>query len=111
MKYIHDQKLTKGIQHKLLIKLLGYNFTIEYKQGKNNSVADALSRVKYKTMSLKTTTIKPAWIAEVVASYTNDTKCKELLVQLATCLDSVPNFTLQQGILRYKQRIVIADDK
>ena len=48
LKYIQDQKLTEGIQHKLLIKLLGYNFTIEYKQGKKNKVADALSRVQYK---------------------------------------------------------------
>lgn len=45
-KYIQEQKLTEGIQHKLLLKLLGYNFTVEYKKGKENKVADALSRVK-----------------------------------------------------------------
>lgn len=44
--YIQEQKLTEGIQHKLLIKLLGYSFKIEYKQGKNNKVVDALSRFK-----------------------------------------------------------------
>ena len=30
LKYIQEQKLTEGIQHKLLVKLLGYNFKIEY---------------------------------------------------------------------------------
>ena len=34
LKYIQEQKLTEGIQHKLLVKLLGCNFKIEYKQGK-----------------------------------------------------------------------------
>ena len=48
LKYIQEQKLTEGVQHKLLIKLLGYNYTIEYKRGRENRVVDALSRVKYR---------------------------------------------------------------
>lgn len=47
LKYIQEQKLTEGIQHKLLLKLLGYNFTVEYKKGKENRAADALSRVRH----------------------------------------------------------------
>lgn len=52
LKYIQEQKLTEGVQHKLLLKLLGYNFTIEYKKGKENKVVDALSRVKYRVSAL-----------------------------------------------------------
>ena len=48
LRYIQDQKLTEGIQHKLLVKLLGYNYSVEYKKGVENRVADALSRVKHK---------------------------------------------------------------
>ena len=29
LKYIQEQKLTEGIQHKLLVKLLGYNYVVE----------------------------------------------------------------------------------
>ena len=79
LKYIQEQKLTEGIQHKLLVKLLGYNFKIEYKQGKNNRVADALSRVKYRLQSLVATQVKPAWICEVISSYTQDQRCKDLI--------------------------------
>ena len=32
LKYIQEQKLVEGIQHKLLIKLLGYNYRVEYKK-------------------------------------------------------------------------------
>lgn len=33
-------------QHVYLAKLLGYDYTIQYKAGHNNAVADALSRVQ-----------------------------------------------------------------
>ena len=34
LKYIQEQKLTEGIQHKLMVKLLGYNYVVEYKKGR-----------------------------------------------------------------------------
>ena len=69
LKYIQEQKITEGIQHKLLLKLLGYNFTVEYKKGKENRVADALSRVKHMISSPSTSFSTPKWISEVVKSY------------------------------------------
>jgi hypothetical protein len=41
------QRLTEGIQHKLLMKLLEFNYTIEYKRGAETSVADALSKKEH----------------------------------------------------------------
>ena len=40
-----DQKVTGKIQQKLMIKLLEFDFQIQYKKGKENKVADALSRL------------------------------------------------------------------
>jgi hypothetical protein len=34
--YVHDQKLTEGIRQKLLVKLLGYDYNMEYKKGREN---------------------------------------------------------------------------
>lgn len=47
LKYIQEQRMTEGVQHKLLVKLFGYNYKVEYKKGRENRAADALSRVKY----------------------------------------------------------------
>lgn len=44
LKYILDQRLTTIPQHTWVTKLFGYDITVEYRPGKLNTVADALSR-------------------------------------------------------------------
>lgn len=82
LKYINEQRITEGVQHKLLIKLLSYDYKIEYKRSKENKAADALSRVPPNGQLFATTLIIPTWITDVVDSYATDTKCQELESQL-----------------------------
>ena len=56
---------------------------MEYKKGKENRVADALSRVKHALLALGSSTAIPTWITEVVNSYKDDAKCSELITKLA----------------------------
>lgn len=65
LKYIQEQKLVEGIQHKLLIKLLGYNYIVEYKKGKENKAADTLSRAPHAQQLLTISSVLPAWIEQV----------------------------------------------
>ena len=44
LKYLLDQRLATIPQHHWVGKLLGFDFTVEYKSGASNTVADALSR-------------------------------------------------------------------
>jgi hypothetical protein len=44
LKFLLDQRLSTIPQHHWVGKLLGYDFTVEYKPGSLNAVADALSR-------------------------------------------------------------------
>jgi hypothetical protein len=44
---------------------------------------------------------------DVELTYREDDKCKQLLQEIAIKADSHPNYSLQSGILRYKNRIVI----
>lgn len=108
LKFMTDQKLTTGIQHKLMLKLLEFDFKLEYKKGKDNIVADALSR-KHQLNAISLVT--PKWTNDVEKSYEKDSKCKELIEKLLLS----PNHTdqhdsLQNGIIRHKGRIYIGDD-
>jgi hypothetical protein len=81
---------------------------VEYKKGKENIAADALSRRD--THLMATTVITPAWTDSVEKSYIHDTHCQELLQKLSVNPNSQPSVTLHGGILRYKGRIYIGKD-
>ena len=44
LKFLLDQRLSTIPQHHWVGKLLGFDFSVEYKPGTTNTVADALSR-------------------------------------------------------------------
>jgi hypothetical protein len=44
LKFLLDQRLSTLLQHQWISKLFGYDFTVEYRPGRLNTVADALSR-------------------------------------------------------------------
>lgn len=44
LKHLKKQRLRNILQQKWLIKLMGHNYTVEYKKGKENKSAHALSR-------------------------------------------------------------------
>ena len=44
LKYLLDQRLSTNLQHQWLSKLFGFDFAVEYRPGRLNAAADALSR-------------------------------------------------------------------
>jgi hypothetical protein len=48
LKHILEQQIGTPLQQKRVSKLLGYDFTVEYKSGRENRVANVLSRVNAK---------------------------------------------------------------
>nr|XP_027067680.1 uncharacterized protein LOC113693323 [Coffea arabica] len=102
------------IAFKWLTRLLGLDYDIHYKKGKENLVADALSRRGYEDdegdMEGAVNTIsvaKPSWLMEAIDTYKGDEKATELLRALAMQPDSCSDYSLKGGILRYKERIYI----
>jgi len=45
LKYLLEQRLTMPSQARWLPKIMGFDYTIQYRKGKENQGADALSRV------------------------------------------------------------------
>ena len=50
LKFLLDQRLSTVPQHQWISKLFGYDFTVEYRPGRLNTVADALSRRDYELL-------------------------------------------------------------
>jgi hypothetical protein len=83
LKYLLHQKLTTSAQHLWLVKLLGYDYDIEYKQGKENVPVDALSRIPSKDLYVMTTsTISTSLMEEIRQSYANDSAIQHINKEL-----------------------------
>lgn len=107
LKYIQEQRLVEGIQHKLLVKLLGYNYKVEYKKGIDNTAADALSCRPQEPAILALTTVVPQWIQQVTDSYASDPHCMHLMEKLAVDPTAVQYTTFKNGLLRVKGKLLV----
>ena len=65
-KFLLEQQITTEMQQKWITKLMEYDFTIEYKQGKYNQVADGLSRKGEEAIICILTLPSPSWWDSVV---------------------------------------------
>ncbi|TXG52958.1 hypothetical protein EZV62_022127 [Acer yangbiense] len=68
-------EMTTLLQHKWLSKLLGYDYEISYKKGRENIVANGLSRAMQQDEGsmIALTTSRSAWVHEIEDSYQQDT--------------------------------------
>ena len=94
--------------HKWIANLLGYTFEVIYKPSWENKAVDALSRMSstvHLNQLIATVLIDLLIIKEEVK---NDLKLSEIVVELEKNKDDASYFTLHQGMLRYKNRLVIS---
>lgn len=78
LKYLLEQRVGTPAQQRWITKLLGYIFIVEYKQGKENVVADALSRRHGEEISTSSSASKsptPAVLASTVSPTSEGTLC------------------------------------
>lgn len=112
LKFMMNQRLVEGIQHKLMLKLMEYDYSIEYKQGKQNYVADALSRMpiiqeKEEESCQAITIVVPDWIEDIKRSYDDDVQAHKLLSLVGTEADPNGEYRQESGLLKYKGRIYV----
>jgi hypothetical protein len=107
---LNEQLLHTSWQHKVFTKLLGLQYKVQYRPGSENRVADALSRCVPADLHALSTVV-PQWLLDVQASYAHDAEAQSLLSHLSVDPAAVPHFTLNAGLLRYKDRIWLGADE
>ncbi|GAU11620.1 hypothetical protein TSUD_346120 [Trifolium subterraneum] len=105
LRSLMEQSLQTPDQQEWLHKFLGYDFTIEYKPGKDNLAADALSRM----MCMGWSEPQCSWIQQIKTALQQDTTLMEIIQQ---CEQGQTNthYTVRDGLLYWKHRIVIPVD-
>lgn len=128
-----DQRLNTPIQQQWLPKLLEFDYVIQYRKGKVNVVAYALSRVEGSEVLNMAMTVPPLlsftgqmerseasmsaisvveceFLKEIQAAYENDIVLKGVIEELTRKADAKKHYSWMQNILRRKSKIVVPND-
>ena len=106
LKHLSDQVMQTPEQEQCLPKLLGYNFTIEYRAGNQNQAADALSRLFSLALSFVEGTFMDSVYAQVRASLT----IQNLKAAMEQDPLAYPSYMIIRGDVYWKHRLVIPAD-
>ena len=124
LKFLLEQRIGTPTQQKWFTKLLGYSFIVEYKKGKENKAADALSRKeegsKLQPVDAFVRSSKdvgslflisfpyPTWLTILKDSYHEDVEYWLLLTSLSSSPSNSSNFSLQNGLILYKYKVFLS---
>lgn len=106
LKHLCQQTIQTPEQQRWLPKLLGYDFSIEYKPGRNNIPADALSRVN----CMPLTTVQCSLIPQIQELQRQDPFCKQKIQALQQGALGDTKFSLKNDLLWYASKIVIPEN-
>lgn len=94
-----------------MTKLLGYRFNIEYKRGKENSAANALSRILAKEeITSQLRAMSAVNLPEWVDKLKEESKTDEWLIKIKQQIEAQsarPDFQLKDGIIFFKNRFCL----
>ena len=106
-----EHRLTTVFQQKWLVKLMEFEFSIEYKQGKENVATDALSRLKdIECKALTAQTIQPNVLDRIQSSRVSDASLATIIPALKENSSSHKHYTWLNDQLRRKGKLVVGKD-
>ncbi|KAK9071834.1 hypothetical protein SSX86_008263 [Deinandra increscens subsp. villosa] len=106
LKHILTQTIQTTEQQKWVTKLMGYEFEVHYKPGKDNTVADELSRVDLPTAFAISHPTSP-WLNEIREYFQKEPHGIQLLRQIQDDPISFPHHALHEGLVYVHGKILV----
>ena len=111
LKYLLEQKITTAFQGKWLSKLMGFDYEICYRGGKENVAADGLSRITAAQLSTLTVSeINSSLMEQVKQSWAQDPLIQQILDKIQQG-EHPPHYSYSQGLLYRKGRLVVGNQE
>ena len=110
LKYLLGQKLKTPFQMYWVTKLMGYDYEIHYKKGKNNAVADALSRLNGpQLLQMTLATASQELLEEIKKSWVDDERVAAVIADLKVNEGVLGAYTWDGDLLRKNNQLVVGD--
>ncbi|KFK43656.1 hypothetical protein AALP_AA1G155400 [Arabis alpina] len=107
LKFLFEQREINLEYQKWLTKILGFNFEIQYKPGLENRAADALSRKEAVPLLFALSIPAVLQLNEIESAVDQDPVLKKIKDDWLQDPSSQPDYTVVQGRLLWKGRLVI----
>jgi hypothetical protein len=98
------------MQQKAFVKLMGLQYKLQYCKGRDNSAADALSRLTMNNELYAIYVSRPRWLESITEGYEKDEQAKKLLQELSIHSPNKQGYSLQQGLIRFKHRVWLGNN-
>ena len=105
-----NQVIQTPEQQQYLVKLLGYNYTIQYRTGSGNAAADALSRVVPAGQCLILSIPLLDCIADIHHSVQQSPAYHELLAKLQQQPETHPDYSIISGKIHFRGKLWLPSD-